>query len=119
MQGVIAAALDLRDAADRLLAALQRTASHAPAPTDVAALAPVEAAWLDAFGPAPVRTPALLDLAPEHPLGAALAHAGARPLRLHSPASLGSLLGRLARLPGSRLRRQHTAAGTRWRLTPA
>jgi hypothetical protein len=125
MKDVIAAALALRDAADRLAAALHKVASRGTLPStrdvtpaDAAALALVETAWLAAFGPAPVRTPVLLAFAPEHPLGAALAHAGARPLRLHSPVSLGGLLGRLARLPGSRLRPQHTAAGSCWRLAP-
>jgi hypothetical protein len=123
MKDVITAALALRDAADRLAAALHKVASRGTLPStrdvipaDAAALALVEEAWFAAFGPAPVRTPALLTLEPDHPLAAALAHAGARPMRLHSSISLGGLLGRLARLPGSRLRHLHASAGSCWRV---
>jgi hypothetical protein len=125
MRDVIAAAKELRDAADRFIRLhAKEQARVAPVPRQIAdpasaaALARVEAAWEREHGVEPLRTPSLLTLAPEHPLAAALVVAGGRPLRTYCPVGLGLLLGRLARLPGSRLQRQHTTSGTFWRLAP-
>lgn len=90
------------------------SAGSNPHPSPAHADEALEAALAAALGPQEIRTPALVGVVLETPdlLAHVTRRLGARPL---NEQTLGALLSRLRRLPGSRIRRRHSDGGL-WRV---